>query len=421
MADLPLSTMFLLGILILLSAFFSASETAFSSVNKIRLKNYVDEGRRGSKNALAIAENFDKALSTILVGNNIVNIAAASISAKIAVDLFGASGLLISTVVMTILILIFGEVLPKSFAKENAESVTLSISSILLLLMTIFTPITYLFILLKKGFSRLVSKQNDSPSVTEEEIKVMIDLSEEEGVIDNKEKELVHRSLDFNDILVAEILTPRIDMIAVDVNSPIEDIRDVFLEERYSRIPVYEDNVDNVIGILSERDILSQLVKNQPIDIRALLRKPFFVVESLKISTLLPELQKNKVHMAIVVDEFGGTSGLVTLEDVLEQIVGEIWDEHDEAVRTFVKLDEHKYEFNAEMPLDEFVGIMQIDEPESSFHTLGGWIFERLERIPTVGEMFDYDNLSFTVNKVENRRIRKVLVTVQEPVKLEED
>jgi putative hemolysin len=279
----------------------------------------------------------------------------------------------------------------------------------------VLTPVTYLFILLKQRLSRLITRENDSPSVTEEEIKVMIDLSEEEGVIDNKEKVLVHRSLDFNEILVSEVLTPRIDMIAVEVNKSVEEIRDVFLEERYSRIPVFEDHIDNIIGILSERDLLSQLVQNKDVNIRALLRKPTFVVESLKISTLLPELQKNKVHMAIVVDEFGGTSGLVTLEDILEQIVGEIWDEHDEAIKTFVKLDDHNYEFNAELPLDEFVKIINIDEPESSFHTLGGWIFERLERIPVVGEKFEYENLAFTVHKVENRRIRKVLVTVKRP------
>ncbi|MGG3999495.1 MULTISPECIES: hemolysin family protein [Anoxybacillus] len=417
MGDLPLSLTFLLIALILLSAFFSASETAFSSVNKIRLKNYVDEKRRGSKKALYIAENFDQALSTILVGNNIVNIAAASISAKVATDLFGGStGLVISTVGMTILILIFGEVLPKSLAKEHAESFSLLISDVLYMLIQLFTPVTALLVMLKKVVSKLVGQRADVPSVTEEEIKVMVNLSEEEGVIDNKEKELVHRSLDFNDILVGEIFTPRIDMVAVEVNQPVEEIRDIFLRERYSRVPVYEGDIDNVIGILSESDFFSQLVQGKEVNVRQLLRTPLFVVESMRISTLLPELQKSKVHMAIVIDEFGGTSGLITLEDILEQIVGEIWDEHDEAVKTFQKINDYEYEFNAELPLDEFCDILGIEELESSSHTLGGWVFEMFERIPTVGESFEYETLTVTVRQVENRRIRKVLVRIREPI-----
>ncbi|WP_297990159.1 hemolysin family protein [Anoxybacillus sp.] len=417
MGDLPLSLIFLLISLIFLSAFFSASETAFSSVNKIRLKNYVDEKRRGSKKALYIAENFDRALSTILVGNNIVNIAAASISAKVATDLFGGNtGLVISTVGMTILILIFGEVLPKSLAKENAESFSLMISDVLYMLIQLFTPVTALLVMLKQFVSKLFGHRADTPSVTEEELKVMVDLSEEEGVIDNKEKELVHRSLDFNDILVGEIFTPRIDMVAVEVNQPIEEIRDIFLRERYSRVPVYEGDIDNVIGILSESDFFSQLVQGKEVNVRELLRTPLFVVESMRISTLLPELQKSKVHMAIVIDEFGGTSGLITLEDILEQIVGEIWDEHDEAVKTFQKINDYEYEFNAELPLDEFCDILGIEELESSSHTLGGWVFEMFERIPTVGESFEHESLTVTVRQVENRRIRKVLVRIREPI-----
>ncbi|SFA47410.1 Hemolysin, contains CBS domains [Anoxybacillus pushchinoensis] len=417
MGDLPLSLIFLLIFLIFLSAFFSASETAFSSVNKIRLKNYVDEKRRGSKKALYIAENFDRALSTILVGNNIVNIAAASISAKVATDLFGGNtGLVISTVGMTILVLIFGEVLPKSLAKENAESFSLMISGVLYMLIQLFTPVTALLVMLKQFVSKLFGHRADTPLVTEEELKVMVDLSEEEGVIDNKEKELVHRSLDFNDILVGEIFTPRIDMVAVEVNQPIEEIRDIFLRERYSRVPVYEGDIDNVIGILSESDFFSQLVQGKEVNVRELLRTPLFVVESMRISTLLPELQKSKVHMAIVIDEFGGTSGLITLEDILEQIVGEIWDEHDEAVKTFQKINDYEYEFNAELPLDEFCDILGIEELESSSHTLGGWVFEMFERIPAVGESFEHESLTVTVRQVENRRIRKVLVRIREPI-----
>lgn len=411
MEAIPMGLILTLVSLILLSAFFSSAETAYSSVNKIRLINYVEEDRPGSKKALYIVENFDNALSTILVGNNIVNIAAASISAKVSTDIFGASyGLLISTFGMTLLILIFGEILPKSIAKENAESYSLQISGILLFMIKVMTPINFLFGTLKSFVSRLFSKEGKSPSVTEEEIKVMVDISEEEGVIDKEERELVHRSLEFNDVLVGEILTPRPDMVAINVNDSIEDIKQVFFQERYSRIPVYEGDFDNVIGILSERDFFAELLQQQEADIRKLIRKPMFVVRSMKIATLLPELQKSKVHMSIVIDEFGGTSGLITLEDILEELVGEIWDEHDEKFNLMTKTGESTFEFDAQLPLDDFAEILNIPELKSSYHSLGGWVVEMLERIPVEGEFFEYENLKITILEVEKQRIRKVKV-----------
>lgn len=421
-SDLPLGLFGILIVLLALSAFFSSSETAFSSVNKIRLKNYVDEKRKGSKKALFIAENFDKALSTILVGNNIVNIAAATISAKIAVDLLGeGTGLLVNTIVMTILVLIFGEILPKSLAKENAERFSLSISGILFLLMKLLSPVTFFFIKLKDWSSKLVKNSDDHPSVTEEEIKVMVDLSEEEGVIDQREKELVHRSLEFNDILVGEILKPRIDIVAVDVNQSIDEIKDLFLEERYSRIPVYDGYIDNIIGILSERDFLGCIVRQETIEIRELLWDPLFVVESTKISVLLPELQKNKVHMAIVIDEFGGTSGLVTMEDILEELVGEIWDEHEEKVKAFTKVDQDTYIFNADLSLDEFVRFTNIEHPGNMYKSLGGWIVHGFERLPSEGEVLHFENVEIKINNIENRRIRTVQVKVLEREEEEAD
>ncbi|RSD26779.1 hemolysin family protein [Mesobacillus subterraneus] len=420
--EVPIGLVILLGVLILLSAFFSSAETAFSSVNKIRLRNYASEGRSGSKNALHISENFDDALSTILVGNNIVNIAAASISSKVAVDLFGAStGLIVSTFGMTVLILIFGEILPKSMAKENAETYSLKISGILLLLIKVLTPVNFLFSKLKAFVSRVFSKGDAQPSVTEEEIKVMVDISEEEGVINKDERELVHRSLEFNEILVGEVLTHRMDMITVEVNQPLEEIKQVLLEERFSRIPVYEDNIDNIIGFLSEREFFAALIKNEEeVKVRELLRQPMFVVKSMKIATLLPELQRTKSHMAIVVDEFGGTSGLITLEDILEELVGEIWDEHDEKVNIMTKIDESTYEFDAQYDLDDFAELFNVPMPETSYHNLGGWIFETLESIPENGDTFDYENLKIIVKEVENHRIRKIKVDIMPAVEVEE-
>jgi putative hemolysin len=420
--EVPIGLVILLGVLILLSAFFSSAETAFSSVNRIRLRNYVSEGRAGSKKALHISENFDDALSTILVGNNIVNIAAASISSKVAVDLFGAStGLIISTFGMTILILIFGEILPKSIAKENAETYSLKISGILLLLIKLLTPINFFFSKLKSFVSRMFSKDGEAqPSVTEEEIKVMVDISEEEGVINNDERELVHRSLEFNDVLVGEILTHRMDMITIEVNQRLEEIKQIFLEERFSRIPVYEDNIDNVIGFLSEREFFAELIQNKEVNVREMLRQPMFVVRSMKIATLLPELQRTKSHMAIVVDEFGGTSGLITLEDILEELVGEIWDEHDEKVNIMTKIDESTYEFDAAYDLDDFAELFNVPMPETSYHNLGGWIFETLESIPVNGDTFVYESLRIIVKEVESHRIRKIKVEIMPVLEVEE-
>ena len=407
----PYSFAILLIILLFLSAFFSSAETAFSSVNKIRLKNYAEEDRKGSKTALMIANNFDKGLSTILVGNNVVNIAAATISAKLATDLFGAAtGLLINTVVMTSLVLVFGEILPKSYAKENAEAVTLKIAGVLSFLMKVLTPITTVFIALKNSISKLITSKNVLPSVTEDEIKVMIDISEEEGTIDKRERELVHSALNFDEIVVGEILTPRIDIQAIEVDSNHKEILHMFLIERYSRVPVYEKNIDNIIGILSEREFLANLVQKKEFQVRDLLRKPMFVVESLKISSLLPELQKRKTHMAIVIDEFGGTAGLVTMEDILEEIVGEIWDEHDEKFTLMSQVDETTYQFHADFALDEFCTLMDVPVPDSTYHSLGGWVVEQLERIPKVGETFIYEQLEISVENMDRKRVRGLLV-----------
>jgi CBS domain containing-hemolysin-like protein len=393
-----------------LSAFFSSAETAFSSVNKIRLRNYEEEGRRGAKKAVDIAENFDKTLSTLLVGNNLVNIAAATLSSQIAIQLFGPSlGVFISTFVVTILVLIFGEIIPKSLAKEYAESYALKTSGILFLLIQVLYPVTWVFLQIKKVVYLFLRNKESIPSVTEEEIKMLIQISEDEGVIGKNEKEMVHRSLEFDDIIVHEILKPRPDMIAVEVNQTISEIKDVFLKEHFSRVPVYEDNIDNVIGILSERDFLTAYIEDGVnLDLKSLIRNPLFVVESMKISSLLPELQKKKVHMAIVIDEFGGTSGLVTLEDLLEEIVGEIWDEHDVSFNQVKQVGPSSYVVDADYSIDDFAQFADIDAPTTSNHTLGGWLIEEFQRIPKVGEEFLYQNLILKIEKAEEKRVRQV-------------
>ncbi|WP_216827709.1 hemolysin family protein [Alkalihalobacterium elongatum] len=417
MSDIPLGLLLFLVILLFLSAFFSSAETAYSSANKIRIKSYADENRSGGQKAYFISQHFDHALSTILIGNNLVNIAAATISAQIATTLFGANtGLVVSTVVMTILVLIFGEVLPKSFAKENAEPFALKIAGILTFLMKLFKPLTWILVQLKERISALVTKQELTPSITEQELKEMVTISEEEGVIENHEKELLHNSLDFNDIRVVEILTPRTDVFAIDVEMPVDEVTALLFEERYSRIPVYEGNIDNIIGILSERDFLSHLIKHKDVNIREIVRKPMFVIETLTVSTLLPILQKNRVHMAVVIDEFGGTSGIITLEDILEELVGEIWDEHDDKVRGVDQLEENLYEFYGDFDLDDFARLAKIELPDSTNHTLGGWLVELFQKVPTDGEQLEYEHLTITVVEAEERRIIKVKVEINQTV-----
>ncbi|KJE26396.1 CBS domain protein [Geobacillus kaustophilus] len=401
---------------LLANALFASAEAAFSSASKARLRHYAEEHLHNKRLQVLIGQ-LDRVLLALAVVNRFTSVVTVVLFTDIAVSLLGEQmGLFATLAVMTVLFVVFGEILPKSMAKEHAEQLAIRYAGLAYGLMKLMTPVTASLQALKDRIAKRFANGVAVPAVTEEDIKVMVELSEEEGVIDNKEKELIQRSLDFDEILVGEIFTPRADMVAVEVNQPIEEIRDVFLEEKYSRIPVYEGDIDNVIGILSESDFFSELVQKREVRIRDLLRQPLFVVESMKVSDLLPELQKSKVHMAIVVDEFGGTAGLITLEDILEQIVGEIWDEHDEAVKTVRQIDEHSFEFSAELPLDEFCEVMNIDVPKSESHTLGGWIFEMFERIPAVGETLQYGPLTFTVRQVDNRRIRKVLVSLSQPL-----
>ncbi|MBU9723739.1 MULTISPECIES: hemolysin family protein [Bacillaceae] len=419
MTGIPIGLTIMLILLTIMSAFFSSAETAYSSANRLRVKTLSEEGNIGAKRSLYILDHFDNALSTILVGNNLVNIALATISAQLATDIFGPSlGVFISTFVVTTIILIFGEILPKSFAKEFAEFTSAKYSFILVTLMKILTPVTWLFLQLRKLVSSLIRK-SDNPSVTEEELKELVKISNEEGIIDEVEKELVHRSFDFNDIIVAEVFKPRTDMIAVDSNVPIEAIKEVFIRESYSRIPVFDGDIDNIIGILSERDFLKAYIKEgDNFRIQELLRQPVFVVETMKIHTLLPQLQKNKGHMAIVIDEYGGTSGLITLEDILEELVGEIWDEHDDDEKHFQEIDESTFIFNGDYPIDDFVRLTGIELPDTTYHTLGGWLSDIFQRIPQKNEELTYEHIHLQITESDDRRVHFVRVTINNEMTL---
>ncbi|QNO14661.1 HlyC/CorC family transporter [Alkalicella caledoniensis] len=403
MNEIPIAHLFLFTILILLSAYFSVTETSFSSVNKIRLKNSGEKGNKGAKKALGIAENFDEALSTILVGNNLANIAAATLSAQISTDIWGPKlGVIISTVGVTILVLVIGDILPKSLAKENAEFCSIKTAGSLALLMRICKPVTWIFIKIRVIASKLIRSKPNNESLTEEEIKVMVEISEQEGVIKKQDKELVHRSLELNDLVAGDIIIPRKDIIAADVNTNFDEITDIFFRENHPRIPVYEDNIDNIIGILSARVFYANLIKKEHHSIRPLLREPFYLPESEKVSEMLPKLQRHKKHMAIVTDEYGQTAGIITLDDILEKIVGKIWDDEngvslqERTPNQFVKAD---------YPLVSFVKDYDLIKPSTKYHTLGGWLTEMFGKVPKVGEEFNYQNIKLKIVKVDKKGI----------------
>ncbi len=435
----PFNPSYLLLILIFLvvSAFFSMTEMAFSAVGKVRLKTLVDQNIRGSKKALWISDNFDKALTTLLVGNNLANIALASVSALLFTGFFSTleNAELINTIVntlsMTTLILIFGEILPKSLAKTHPDKICLGVSGILYFLIKVLTPITYPFRKLSAHFiGKTILEQK--LTVTEDELETIIDTMEEEGSIDEEEADMLQKVLDLSDITVESIMTPRVDMIAIDVSDSIEKITEVFFKNKFSRIPVYDDNKDNIIGVLSERDFYTKLIKGQNINIKKMLRKPIFVPSSTKVDSIIELLQNENSHLAIVVDEYGGVDGIVTMEDALEELVGEIYDEHDDVLENIIQQDATHYIVNADADLVDLFEDLNLGEvPTADSTSVGGWLFEKFQDIPEVGEKLEYeltvnqkyDDLSelisedievltFEVLTVKKRRIKSVLLTV---------
>ena len=401
---------------IICSAFFSSSETAYTTVNKIRLQQYADQGNKRAKTALFIAENYDRTLTTILIGNNIVNIAASSMATVLFVKYLGPAGAAISTAVMTVLILIFGEVLPKSFAKESSEKLALGFAGLMRLLMTIFWPVVFLFIQLKKGVKRLSPlKKEESPSVTEQELKYIVESIEGEGVLEKQEGELVQHALEFDEKTVQEVLTPRVDMITIDLEDSLQTNIDLVLKERFSRIPVCRGSSDRIVGILHTKDLLEALVRRETVDLPAMVQPVLFVYKTKKLSALLTDLKRSKSHVAIVTDDYGGTVGMVTMEDLLEELVGDIWDEDEEIVREFVQVDPEHYLISGDLTIRELFEKLGIpfSNLESNHSSCGGWALEALGHIPKTGESFQFKNLTITVREMDDQRITKLSVCVK--------
>ena len=409
-----------LVVLVAFSAFFSASETAFSSLNQIRLKSRADDGDRTAARVLAMAEKYDKLLSTILVGNNIVNIAAASIGTIIFTQMLGAErGATVSTIVLTIVVLIFGEVSPKSLAKEMPETVATAVAPALSLLMVVFTPLTWLFSQWKRLLNHFVHS-SESDTITEGELMTMVSEAENDGELTDRESELIRSAIEFDDVEVEEILTPRVDVVAVADDIPLEELAQTFAESGYSRLPVYHGTIDNIIGVVHEKDFyIARLKKETKID--DLVAPTLYTTGSTQISQLLRTLREQHHHMAVVVDEYGGTEGIITLEDILEELVGEIWDEHDEETEDFRKQSDGSWLVAGSASVDDLFETLELPEDEDiDSNTVNGLVQEKTCHLPKVGDHFTLGEYDGVVTRTARRRVTEVRLTPAEPVDAEE-
>ena len=397
-------------ILVAMSAYFSATETAFTSLNRIRLKSKADDGDLRAAKTLAMAEDYDKLLSTILIGNNIVNNAATTISAVLFIELMGQErGPALSAIILTVVILIFGEITPKSLAKESPESWAMSSLPLLKFFLVVLTPLNFLFTQWKKLISLLFHSSDDN-AITEEELVGMVDQAQTEGGLDEHESDLIRNAIAFNDMEVSEILTPRVDLVAVEDDATMDQAAALFTESGYSRLPVYHDTIDNIVGVIHEKDFYQARSRKE--DRLNLIKTPvLYTTGTAKISELLRILQRSKAHMAVVVDEYGGTEGIVTLEDIIEELVGEIWDEHDEVIETFQKQADGSYLIACSANLDDMYDLFQV-KGSCEAATVSGWVLEQVGRVPEPGDRFQAEGLDVTVTKVEHRRVLEIQVRV---------
>ncbi len=420
-------------VMLMLSACFSGTEAAYNSVNNMRLRREAEEGKSSAaKLAYQISENFATTLCTILIGNNLVNIAASSCATAIFMQLFleinggDAIASVVSTAVLTIIVLIFGEIIPKILAKQHATLICKIAAWPLQILTYFLYPIVFIVMLLMNLLRKIWgTKTDEEPDVTEEELSSIIDTVEKEGVIDEDQGDLLQSSLEFSDTTVEEIMTPRIDLVTIDLDDDAEDIADTIGQSTYSRIPVYRDSIDDIIGILHLNLYYKEAVDGKQVDIESILLDTCYMHKTLKLPAALKMLKEKQVHMAIVIDEFGGTLGVVTIEDILEEIVGDIWDESDEIVSEMTEKAANEYEILGEMSIGDLFYELDFNPKdfECEYSTVGGWAIESLESEPHVGDSFTYEHLTITVTEMEDDiRVTKLLVVVGElPNKDEED
>lgn len=413
---------------IMFSALFSASEMALSSANKVRIENDAEEGNKRAQKTLQLIENFDDSLSAILIGNNLVNIAASSISSVLVILLTGSDELTwVATVVITVLVIIFGETIPKITAKQNATRFSLKITPFVRFLSIVLKPLVKAVVWLVNLLTPKKELEEDEEDEDEsiEELATIIETAEDEGVLDEDQKELLIAAIDFADISAYEVMTARVDIDAIDIEDSMEEIMELVNSTPFTRLPVYEDSIDNIIGVLHLNDLLKELAKNDKADIRSILMEPVFVYRTTKLPSVLQALREANQHMAIVTDEYSGIDGIITMEDVLEEVVGEIWDENDLVEEEIVEKSEREYELDGDLNIYDFLEIVEMDEDdyESEFdsETVGGWVMEMLERFPVVGDEVRYENFTLKVIEAEERRVDKLLLTIDEKEEEEED
>ncbi len=410
-----IAILILIVILIILSAFFSSCEIAYSSVNKIKLKKKVSDGNKEATKAMEIVNNYSEALSTILIGNNLVNIAVSSLATMVAVAYLGEEmGSLLATIVATIVVLIFGEILPKALANKFSLKLTLLYVKPFKICRIIFFPITFLVTKFVKLISKIWTPKNIEVSEIDEELNVITEELEEEGVIDEEDAELIISAIDFRDVTAHEIMIPRVDVFAIDIDDNQEDILKNEQIFRYSRVPVYEDTIDHVIGILNTTSLMKKILNGEQIDLRSMLIEPMYVHKTKHISNILTKFKATNQHLAIVADEFGGFMGILTIED--------IFDETDEVILDYKELGENIYEVDGDMNIYDFFELVDYDDRdfESEYTTVGGWCTDMLEKFPEVGDTFEFANFTVTITEVEGMRVGKIKVEIQEMIDEEE-
>lgn len=405
-----------MAVLILMSAYFSATETAFSTFNKTKMKTLAENGNATAALVCRLADDYDRLLSTILIGNNIVNIALASIGTILFVGALGDIGATVSTAVITVLVLIFGEITPKSVAKNSPEKFALLSANIINVMIYLFMPLNFLFAQWKKLVNRIFKPDADT-KLSQEELLMLVDEVQQGGSIDKSEGELLRNAIEFTERDAEDILTHRVDLEAVPIDATKEEVARIFTESKFSRILVYEDSIDHIVGVIHLKDFYTgDGITQKPLS--EIMTPPIFIMRHEKIDTILRELQRKKSHIAVVVDEYGGTYGIVTMEDILEELVGEIFDEHDEKSEKVCRVDNDTFSVDGSMDMSDFCEQFHI-HPETDALSLGGWIMEELGQIPEEGDGFDYENISIRVIATEGHRVSKVEVKILPEVKEE--
>ena len=407
-----LSSIAAMVICVILSGYFSATETAFSSVNRTRLKAMAEKGDHKAELALRLAEDYDKLISTILIGNNVVNIALASIGTLFFVDLLGDNGATVSTAVITVVVLIFGEITPKSIAKDYPEKFAMFSAPMINMLIVLLTPLNFLFGLWKKLVGMIVKGEEDA-GMSQEELLLLVDEVQQDGAIDESEGELLRNAIEFGDLEARDILTHRVDLEAVPTDATKEQVAALFTESRFSRLLVYEDSIDKIVGVIHQKDFYTGTgIVDAPL--KEIMTEPLYIHQTEKVDDLLQLLRTNKSHMAIVIDEYGGTMGIVTMEDILEELVGEIWDEHDEIEEPIQQINDNTFILDGSVTLDDFCDHFDVKSDSNSV-SLGGWVMDQMECIPDEGDSFEYENLTIIVSKTDDHRVEDVTVTVNTP------